>query len=137
MEPFANINDVMTLFRPLQPEEARKAEAFLPIVSDELRTRAKQYGRDLDAMIVAEPALASVAKRVTVDIIGRALRDQTDANSGVMSQMSQSALGYTISGTLANPGGGLYIKNAELDALGLRRQRIGGLDIYGTKRNHD
>lgn len=137
MNPFATINDVIVLFRPLKPDEMPKAEALIPIISDELRSRAKQYGRNLDLMIQENPELASVAKRVTVDVLARSFSDQTTPGTGALSQMSQSALGYTISGTFANPGGGLYIKNAELDALGLRRQRIGGLDIYGTKRHHD
>lgn len=133
---YATINDVTALFRPLDAGEQTKAEALLPIVSDRLRVAAHQYGRDLDKMISEEPALATVAKQVTVDIVARALMTPTQAGSGVMSQMSQSALGYSVSGSFLNPGGGLFIKNSELDALGLRRQRVGGLDIYGNPRNN-
>lgn len=132
---YATINDVTALFRPLEAGEQEKAEALLPIVSDRLRVAANQYGRDLDRMISENPALGTVAKQVTVDIVARSLMTPTTAGSGVMSQMSQSALGYSVSGSFLNPGGGLFIKNSELDALGLRRQRIGGLEIYGNTRN--
>ena len=132
---YATINDVTALFRPLEAGEQAKAEALLPIVSDRLRVAANQYGRDLDRMISENPALGTVAKQVTVDIVARSLMTPTTAGSGVMSQMSQSALGYSVSGSFLNPGGGLFIKNSELDALGLRRQRIGGLEIYGNTRN--
>ena len=50
-----------------------------------------------------------------------------------MEQFSQSALGYTASGTYLVPGGGLFIKKSELSRLGLKRQRIGVLDIWGLK----
>jgi hypothetical protein len=51
-----------------------------------------------------------------------------------MTQMSESALGYTVSGTYLSPGGGLFIKKTELARLGLRRQRIGVVNLYGC--NH-
>lgn len=47
-----------------------------------------------------------------------------------MSQMSESALGYSVSGTFLNPGGGLFIKDSELAALGLRRQKIGVISLW-------
>ena len=56
----------------------------------------------------------------------------TSTNSEPMEQMSQSALGYSVSGTFLVPGGGLFIKKSELARLGLRRQRIGVIDIYGN-----
>lgn len=133
---YATINDITALFRPLTEGEQEKAAALLPIVSDRLRVTAKQYGRDLDRMISEQPELLSVAKQVTVDVVARALMTPTAAGEGVMSQMSQSALGYSVSGSFLNPGGGLFIKNSELDALGIRRQRIRGIEIYGNPRNH-
>ena len=64
------------------------------------------------------------------DIIARNL--MTSTNSEPMEQMSQSALGYSVSGTFLVPGGGLFIKKSELARLGLRRQRIGVINIYGN-----
>jgi len=52
-----------------------------------------------------------------------------------LSQFSQSALGYTVSGTYLTPGGGIFIKNSELQRLGLKRQRYGVIDFYETERN--
>ena len=43
-EPFATLNDVITLFRPLTAEEAERAEALLPLISDMLRTKAAALG---------------------------------------------------------------------------------------------
>ena len=48
MSNFATIEDVISLFRELQPDEVKKAEALLPIVSDSLRFEAKKVRKDLD-----------------------------------------------------------------------------------------
>ena len=78
-------------------------------------------------MIEKDAELASVAKSVTVDVVARTLNTSTTAEP--ISQMSQSALGYSVSGTYLVPGGGLFIKKSELARLGLRRQRYGVIDL--------
>lgn len=126
---FATINDVISLYRPLSATETARAEALLPVISDRLRQCAENENRDLDAMIADNPVLANVARSVTVDIVARTL--QTPTEGVPMSQFSESALGYSQSGTFLSPGGGIFIKNAELEALGLHRQRYGVIDLYG------
>ncbi len=130
MSDFATIQDVIDLWREATPQEKERAEKLLPIVSDSLRTEAQKVGKDLDKMIVENPYLANVAKSVTVDVVARTLMTSTDSEP--MSQISQSALGYSVSGTYLVPGGGLFIKKSELARLGLRRQRYGAIDIYGN-----
>lgn len=127
---YATLDDVIRLWRELKPEEAARADSLLPIVSDSLRVEAKKTGRDLDKMIESDPSLASVAMSVTVDVVARTLMTSTDSEP--MSQMSQSALGYSVSGTYLVPGGGLFIKKSELARLGLRRQRYGVMEFYGN-----
>jgi hypothetical protein len=61
----------------------------------------------------------------------------TSTNSEPLSQFSQSGMGYSVSGTYLVPGGGLYIKKSELASLGLKRQRMGVLDIYGTQGDNN
>ena len=129
MTNFAEIEDMETLWRKLTPEETTRAEALLSLVSDCLRYEAEKAGKDLDQMIAESPALASVARSVTVDVTARTL--MTSTNSEPMEQMSQSALGYSVSGTYLIPGGGLFIKKSELARLGIRRQRIGVIELYG------
>lgn len=53
-----------------------------------------------------------------------------------MSQYSESALGYTVSGTFLVPGGGLFVKKSELERLGLRRQRIGVIELHGDDKGY-
>jgi hypothetical protein len=55
----------------------------------------------------------------------------TSTDQEPMTQMSESALGYSFQGSFLVPGGGLFIKKSELARLGLKRQRYGVIDFYG------
>ena len=128
MSNFATIEDITVLFRKLTVEEEEKATALLPVVCDSLRYEAEKVGKDLDEMISRSSVLANIAKSVVVDVIGRALMTSTDSEP--MTQFTQSALGYSASGTYLVPGGGLFIKKSELAKLGLRRQKYGVWDPW-------
>lgn len=130
MEGFVTIDDIVRLFRPLSSEEREKAEALIPIVSDSIRQEARNVGKDIDLMLESGILLKNVLVSVVVDVIGRAL--MTSTKNEPMTQMSESALGYSVSGTFLVPGGGLFIKKTELARLGLHRQRCGVIDPYGV-----
>ena len=121
MSAFATINDLISLWRPMTDDEEDRANNLLIIVSDELRIRAKDLGRDLDKMIEETPALASVAKSVTCDVVARTL--MTSTNQEPTTQFSQSALGYSVSGTYLVPGGGVFIKKMSWQGWGLNARR--------------
>lgn len=130
MTSFATVKDITSLFRELTTEEAERAEALLPVVSDSLRLEAKKVGKNLDAMAEDE-VYRNVLKSVTVDIVSRTLLTSTDNEP--MTQYSESALGYSFSGTYLTPGGGLFIKREELKRLGIvGKQQIGVIDFYDT-----
>lgn len=130
MQPFATIDDLEKLWRNLKPYEAERAKQLLIIVSDSLREEAGRVDKDLDKMIDEKPPyFTNVVKSVTVDIVARTLMTSTDQEP--MTQTTESALGYSWSGSYLVPGGGLFIKNTELSRLGLRRQRYGVIDFYG------
>ena len=130
MSALATIDDVM-IFTALTEEEIVKAEALLNIVSARLRFEAKKVGKDLDEMIANDPEFEMVAKSVIAGIVERTVK-LLKSDSPVVSQYSESALGYSYSGTIPNPGESLYIKKNELKALGLKRQRYGVIDFYGN-----
>lgn len=133
MSDFATVNDIIALKRALTAEEQERAEQLIPLVCDSLRYEAEKVGKDLDAMVADSTHLASVAKSVTVDVVMRELMSPTEGTP--MTQMSESALGYSVSGTYLVPGGGLFIKKTELKRLGLMRQKYGVLEFYGSKSN--
>lgn len=127
---YTTVNDVIQLWRALQPDEAPRAEALIKTVEASLRVEADKVGVDLDEKAKDENYL-SVLKSVVVDIVARTL--MTSTNQEPMTQFSESALGYSVSGSFLVPGGGLFIKRTELARLGLRKQRYGALEIYDTR----
>ena len=133
MADYATLDDITKLWRKMTPEEIERAESLIPVICASLRSEAKKVGRDLDAMIAEDPDLALVAKSVTVDVVARTLL--TSTNDEPMTQTSESALGYSFSGTYLVPGGGLFIKRSELVRLGLKRQRYGVIDLYENQRD--
>jgi len=135
MENFATVEDLKKLWRALKFDEEKRAEALLEVVSHSLRVEAEKVGKDLDDMVAESVSFASVAKSVTVDIVARTLMTSTDHEP--MTQVSESALGYSFSGSYLVPGGGLFIKDTELKRLGLKKkQRYGAIEIYDLpKRN--
>lgn len=128
MVNFASITDLEKLWRSLKPTETERAEALLEIVSNSLRFEGEKVGKDLDKQAESSEAFASVLKSVTVDVVARTLMTSTDQEP--MTQMTESALGYSYSGSFLVPGGGLFIKESELKRLGLKRQRYGVIDFY-------
>lgn len=135
MSDFATVDDVIALKRALTAEEAERAALIIPLVCDSLRYEAEKVGKDLDEMIRNSTVLASVAKSVTVDVVMRELMTSTEGEP--MTQMSESALGYSVSGSYLVPGGGLFIKRSELKRLGLNRQKYGVIDFYGSKSGNN
>lgn len=134
MNNFATLDNVISSWGPLTTEQQTRVTELLEDVSNALRYEAIKVGKDLDEMIVATPVLANVAKMVTVDIIERILRQ--DKSGEPMSQFSESALGYSMSGTYAIPGGGAAnaIMNNDLKRLGLKRQKVGVIDLCQGSR---
>ena len=96
-QTYTTIDDVISLWRPLTPEEQTRATALIPVVEDTIRMYARQRRRDLDAMIAEGAILLTVFKSVVVQVVGRTLTQDTAGEA--MSQMSQSAGGYSVSGT--------------------------------------
>lgn len=130
MSDYATSSDVIALWRALTTDELAMVNTLLPLISNCLRYEAIKVGKDLDEMIADDAELADVAKSVVVDVVKRYINDNS-SDSISMSQMSQSAGGYSVSGTFLVPGGGLFIKKSELSRLGLRRQRYGVIEFYG------
>ncbi len=133
MDPFVTVSEVIALSgRSFTESEVERLTLLIPLVSDALRQEAVKAGKDLDAMIEADTtgSYGSVVKLVTADVVIRAMRQ--DMTSDPLTQFSKSAMGYSVSGTYTIPGGGIAaaIMKNDLKRLGLRRQRIGGIELY-------
>lgn len=127
MSDYATVADIIELKRELTTAEQERVTTLLPIVSAILRDEAKKVGKDLDAMIDGGEISTETVKSVVADIVIREIN--APASEEAATQVSQSALGYTLNYSPLSPGGGLFIKNAELARLGLRRQRVRNLEL--------
>jgi len=139
MSDYASTNDLIARWRPLTADEISLAAILLTDASNALRIYAIDRGMDLDEMVTTHPgddasiiaqktARAGLVKAVTCDVVKREMCSNTD--DPAMSQLTQSALGYSVSGTFLTPGGGLFIKNAELKLIGLLRQKVKAVSMY-------
>lgn len=131
---YCSVDDVISLWRPLKNDEILRVKELIPVVENSLRVEADKIGKDLDQMAKDNEAYRDVLKSVIVDVVARTLMTATDQEP--MTQYSESALGYTFSGSFLVPGGGLFIKKSELSRLGLKRQRYGVIDFYDTNKGY-
>lgn len=125
---YCSVDDVISLWRPLKLDEVDRVKSLIPVIENNLRVEADRVGKDIDELANESEAYRTVLKSVIVDIVARTLMTSTDQEP--MTQYSESALGYSYSGSFLVPGGGLFIKRSELSRLGLRRQRYGVIDFY-------
>lgn len=131
---YTTVDDVIKLFRALTKDEYEKAQELIPVIESSIKLEADNVGKDLEEMLEDED-FKNVFKSVVVDIVGRTL--MTSTNQEPMTQSSESALGYSWSGTFLVPGGGLFIKRSELAKLGLKRQKYGVIDFYDENQGND
>ncbi|WP_019118354.1 phage Gp19/Gp15/Gp42 family protein [Anaerococcus obesiensis] len=131
---YCSVDDVISLWRPLKNDEILRVKELIPVVENSLRVEADKVGKDLDQMAKDNEAYSDVLKSVIVDVVARTLMTATDQEP--MTQYSESALGYSFSGSFLVPGGGLFIKKSELSRLGLKRQRYGVIDFYDTNKGN-
>jgi len=128
LEKFATLDDLKNLWRDLEEKEVSRANALLNTVSHVLRVEAKKVNKDLDLLVKNDESYSYLVKSVIVDIVARTL--MTSTNQEPMTQYSESALGYSVSGSFLVPGGGLFIKDSELKRLGFKKQRYGVIEFY-------
>lgn len=131
---YTTVDDVIKLFRSLTKEEAERAAELIPVIESSIRLEADNVGKDLEELLKDEN-YKNVFKSVVVDVVGRTLMTSTDQEP--MTQSSESALGYSWSGTFLVPGGGLFIKRSEFARLGLRNQRYGVIDFYDENQGNN
>lgn len=127
------VNDLITRWRSLSNEEIDKATIFISDCENQLHVYAHDRGMDLDAMLDEYEPRREVYKAVVCDVVRREMNAISD-DSPAMSQYSRSVNGYNVQGTFLSPGGGLFIKNSELEMLGIlprkKGQKARAVDIY-------
>lgn len=134
MSSFATLQDVLSISGATYTQaEQQRIGTLLPLVSDLIRNEGDKVGKDVDKLVAADTVYANVVKLVTVDVVTRVMRQSSTGEP--MSQESQSALGYSWSGTYAVPGGGVTMSLMENEkrTLGFKAQKFGSITLWPTK----
>ena len=108
----------------LSDTEKERVETLLTYASALLRTEASNRGYNLDMILLKDEARKYVAKMVVLASVKRAIHTN-EVTEAPLEQFSQSAMGYTVSGTYLNPGDDIYFLNNELKRLGIYRKAQG------------
>jgi len=125
---YATVDELSSYWRTMTADEQTRAKVLLDSVSSELRIIANSVGKDLDALIADSEDYGTLVKSVVMDTVARILNQSTTGEA--MSQISESAMGYTQSGTYLVPGGGTTILNRDLKRLKLKKQQVSSVEIW-------
>lgn len=129
MNKYATIEDYLQLYNAeIGDSKKERLTMLLDLASSLLREEARERGYNLDRMIERNLDKANVAKLVVLSSVRRVMSKEEE-DSLNLQQFSQSAMGYTISGTYFNPGDDLYFLKNELSRLGLNRQKITSISL--------
>jgi hypothetical protein len=125
---YATVDDLSSYWRTMTSDEQTRAAVLLESVSAELRIIATSVNKDLDDMIADSDDYGMLVKSVVMDTVARILNQSTTGEA--MSQISESAMGYTQSGTYLVPGGGSTILNRDLKRLKLKKQQVSSVEVW-------
>lgn len=129
LNKYATIEDYLQLYNAeIDDNKKERLIMLLDLASSLLREEARERGYNLDRMIERNPDKANVAKLMVLSSVRRVMSKEEE-DSLNLQQFSQSAMGYTISGTYFNPGDDLYFLKNELSRLGLNRQKVTSISL--------
>lgn len=132
MDIYASVEDYEKVYNTaLNNEQHKRLLMLIELASSLLREEANKRNMNLSAVISSSDDKANVAKMVVLACVHRVM-SKDDEQDMPLEQFSQSALGYTFSGTYVNPGDDLYYLRNELKRMGIIKQRYGAMEIYET-----
>lgn len=132
MDIYASVEDYENVYNVvLNKEQQKRLLMLIELASSLLREEANKRNMNLNSVISSSDDKANVAKMVVLACVHRVMSKDYDQDVP-LEQFSQSALGYTFSGTYVNPGDDLYYLRNELKRMGIIKQRYGALEIYET-----
>lgn len=132
LKDFTTKEKLAEIWRDLDVDEEKRAEALIHAASTQLRLIAKNNKVDLDEIIEEDDSkvFADSVRFVVLAAVKRAMLTPVDAPPAT--QWSQAASPYSESMTFTNPASDLYFKKSELQMLGLNK--ISGKSQIGVLR---
>ena len=132
MDIYASVEDYEKVYNTaLNNDQHKRLLMLIELASSLLLEEANKRNMNLSAVISSSDDKANVAKMVVLACVHRVMSKDDDQDMP-LEQFSQSALGYTFSGTYVNPGDDLYYLRNELKRMGIIKQRYGAMEIYET-----
>ena len=129
MDIYASVEDYEKVYNTaLNNEQHKRLLMLIELASSLLREEANKRNMNLSAVISSSDDKANVAKMVVLACVHRVMSKDDDQDMP-LEQFSQSALGYTFSGTYVNPGDDLYYLRNELKRMGIIKQRYGAMEF--------
>lgn len=129
MAAFATVAQYEGIYGAVPSADQEKITLLLTIASDKIRQAGLNVGKDVDGLVTDGKILSTVLQEVTCRIVKEFVSRIDDLSTMGMSQVTQSALGYSFTGTYSVPGGGLSVMKKDLSILGLRRQTMGVINL--------
>lgn len=127
MSDYATVQDVINLKRPLTNDEQTRAGYLIPVISSVIRKKGDRAGKDVDALVAADPDYANVVKAITCDVVIRELN--TPGNQLPVASYSEAAGGVSQSYSLPNSSGSIKLWPSDEKALGFKVQKIDALNL--------
>lgn len=134
MKSYATTDDVIAYRGPLTADAIERMNTILPACSAELRLVAKNQGKNLDEMLEADEDIALAVKKGVIDASAN-YYNASQQNEPIFTQFSQAAGGYSVSGTIGNPGGAFYFPKKFLRDIGLATQKVGCIEVFNNAVN--
>ena len=129
MITYATTADVIAYKGSISADAIIQLGTILEACSAELRLVAKRQGKDLNKLIEDDEDVAIAVKKGVIDASIN-YYNANQNNDPLMSQFSQAAGGYSISGTLVNAGNAFYFPKRFLRDIGLATQKVGTMEIF-------
>lgn len=125
---YAQLSDY-AVYYTYNTSDVEMIEALLQTATSKINVLAEKYHFDIEEAVLNEDYL-NIVKSVCVNATHRAIDNITDTQTpSIVSGVTQSALGYSLTTNYTNKSQNLYITRAELKELGFLRQRISSIDM--------
>lgn len=124
---YVTLDELAVYWRNMTDEEKVKAQSLIDSCSAEIRLKAKKRGKDFDVMFADDADLQLVAKAIICKVVAETMNK--DVNQAPFSQFTESAGGYSLTGTYYSASMGTFFTKNDWKRLGLGSQLYGGLDL--------
>lgn len=124
---YLTLDELATFWRAMTDSEKDKAQKLIEACSAEIRLKAQKRGKDFDEMYTADDDLKLVTKSIISKVVAETMNK--DVNQAPFSQFTESAGGYSLTGTYYSASMGTFFTKNDWKRLGLGSQLFGGLDI--------